>query len=128
MTQSPDDQALINHLLLSGLEASRYADLDPGRSCPATPYISRCSEQQPVCSRAENMAATVQYSSASFGSFLAVIGIALVYARTGALNIAQAGHVFSGGHADGLVVVALAFLVCGFLVKAPKERGAPRVR
>jgi multicomponent Na+:H+ antiporter subunit D len=52
------------------------------------------------------------------GSFLAVIGIALVYARTGALNIAQAGHVLDRGHVDGLVVVALAFLVCGFLVKA----------
>ena len=57
----------------------------------------------------------------TLGSFLAVIGIALVYARTGALNIAQAGHVLSANPAhpiDGLVVVALAFLVCGFLVKA----------
>ena len=54
----------------------------------------------------------------TLGSFLAVIGIALVYARTGALNIAQAGHVLDRGHVDGLVVVALAFLVCGFLVKA----------
>ncbi|HKH41845.1 MAG TPA: proton-conducting transporter membrane subunit, partial [Solirubrobacterales bacterium] len=54
----------------------------------------------------------------TIGSFLAVIGIALVYARTGALNIAQAGHVLDNGHVDGLVVVALAFLACGFLVKA----------
>jgi multicomponent Na+:H+ antiporter subunit D len=54
----------------------------------------------------------------TIGSFLAVIGIALVYARTGALNIAQAGHVLDNGHVDGLVAVALAFLVCGFLVKA----------
>jgi len=54
----------------------------------------------------------------TIGSFLAVIGIALVYARTGALNIAQAGHVFDSGRIDGLVAVALAFLVCGFLVKA----------
>jgi multicomponent Na+:H+ antiporter subunit D len=54
----------------------------------------------------------------TIGSFLAVIGIALVYARTGALSIAQAGHVLDRGHVDGLVVVALAFLVCGFLVKA----------
>jgi multicomponent Na+:H+ antiporter subunit D len=54
----------------------------------------------------------------TIGSFLAVIGIALVYARTGALNIAQAGHVLDSGRVDGLVVVALAFLVCGFLVKA----------
>jgi multicomponent Na+:H+ antiporter subunit D len=54
----------------------------------------------------------------TIGSFLAVIGIALVYARTGALNIAQAGHVLDHGHVDGLVVVALAFLACGFLVKA----------
>ena len=56
--------------------------------------------------------------SNTIGSFLAVIGIALVYARTGALNIAQAGHALDRGHVDGLVVVALAFLVCGFLVKA----------
>jgi len=54
----------------------------------------------------------------TIGSFLAVIGIALVYARTGALNIAQAGHVFDHGHVDGLVAVALAFIACGFLVKA----------
>ena len=54
----------------------------------------------------------------TIGSFLAVIGIALVYARTGALNIAQAGHVIAQGPVDGLVAVALAFLVCGFLVKA----------
>jgi multicomponent Na+:H+ antiporter subunit D len=54
----------------------------------------------------------------TIGSFLAVIGIALVYARTGALNIAQAGHVLDHSHVDGLVVVALAFLCCGFLVKA----------
>jgi multicomponent Na+:H+ antiporter subunit D len=54
----------------------------------------------------------------TIGSFLAVIGIGLVYARTGALNIAQAGHVLDHGHVDGLVVVALAFLCCGFLIKA----------
>jgi multicomponent Na+:H+ antiporter subunit D len=54
----------------------------------------------------------------TIGSFLAVIGISLIYARTGALNIAQAGHVFDHAHVDGLVVVALAFLACGFLVKA----------
>jgi multicomponent Na+:H+ antiporter subunit D len=54
----------------------------------------------------------------TIGAFLAVIGIALVYARTGALNIAQAGHVLAHGRVDGLVAVALAFLVCGFLVKA----------
>ena len=54
----------------------------------------------------------------TIGSFFAVMGIGLVYARTGALNMAQAGHVLDRGHVDGLVVVALAFLACGFLVKA----------
>jgi multicomponent Na+:H+ antiporter subunit D len=54
----------------------------------------------------------------TIGSFLAVIGIALIYARTGALNLAQAGHVLDHARVDGLVAVALAFLVCGFLVKA----------
>jgi multicomponent Na+:H+ antiporter subunit D len=52
------------------------------------------------------------------GAYLILTGIALLYARTGALNLAQIGHALGRGRPDGLVVVALTLLVCGFLVKA----------
>src|SRR3954454_1726161 len=52
------------------------------------------------------------------GAFLLLIGIALVYARTGALNLAQVGQSLAAGPHDGLVVVAFALLVTGFLIKA----------
>jgi multicomponent Na+:H+ antiporter subunit D len=54
----------------------------------------------------------------SAGSFLTLSGIALIYGRTGALNLAQAGAALGGHAADGLVVAALALTVTGFLVKA----------
>ena len=54
----------------------------------------------------------------SIGAFLLLTGIALVYGRTGALNLAQAGQALSHGPADGLVVVAFALIAAGFLVKA----------
>lgn len=50
------------------------------------------------------------------GSFLLVVGIGLVYARTGALNLAQVGEALKG-KPDGLVVVAMTLVLCGFLVK-----------
>jgi multicomponent Na+:H+ antiporter subunit D len=52
------------------------------------------------------------------GGYLIVIGIALAYARTGALNLAQIGATLSTGGGRGLVVVALTLIVCGFLCKA----------
>jgi multicomponent Na+:H+ antiporter subunit D len=52
------------------------------------------------------------------GAYLILTGIALLYARTGALNLAQIGHTLSGEKRDGLVVMALTLLVVGFLVKA----------
>jgi multicomponent Na+:H+ antiporter subunit D len=54
----------------------------------------------------------------TIGAYLIVTGLALVYARTGALNLAQIGRTLSGQKPDGLVVVALTLLVVGFLVKA----------
>jgi multicomponent Na+:H+ antiporter subunit D len=54
----------------------------------------------------------------SIGSFLLLTGIALVYGRTGALNLAQAGQALSHASADGLVIVAFALIATGFLVKA----------
>jgi len=53
----------------------------------------------------------------SIGGYLFAIGIALLYARTGALNLAQIGKTLSHGPAGGLVIVAMTLLLCGFLVK-----------
>lgn len=52
----------------------------------------------------------------SVGSILLLIGVALLYGHTGALNLAQMGRAI--GPADTLVSVAFALLACGLLVKA----------
>ncbi|HKN94894.1 MAG TPA: proton-conducting transporter membrane subunit, partial [Thermoleophilaceae bacterium] len=54
----------------------------------------------------------------SVGGFIVLTGIALLYGRTGALNMAQIGHTLAGQHTDGLVIVAFTLLVSGFFVKA----------
>jgi multicomponent Na+:H+ antiporter subunit D len=54
----------------------------------------------------------------TIGSFLILFGIGLVYGRTGALNLAQIGRALAGHGTDGLVLVAFALLLAGFLVKA----------
>jgi multicomponent Na+:H+ antiporter subunit D len=54
----------------------------------------------------------------SVASFFILTGIALVYGRTGALNLGQIGQTLAGRGVDGLVVVAFALLLAGFLVKA----------
>ena len=54
----------------------------------------------------------------TIGSFLLLSGIALIYGRTGALNLAQIGEALATQPADGLVVVAFALIASGFLVKA----------
>ncbi|HEX8947595.1 MAG TPA: proton-conducting transporter membrane subunit, partial [Dissulfurispiraceae bacterium] len=55
----------------------------------------------------------------SIGAILVLAGIALVYARTGALNMAQAGRALSSSaHPDYLVFMSLGLLVIGFFVKA----------
>jgi multicomponent Na+:H+ antiporter subunit D len=56
--------------------------------------------------------------SNTVGAYFILMGIALLYARTGALNLADIGHSLAGQRPDGLVIVALSLLVCGFLVKA----------
>jgi multicomponent Na+:H+ antiporter subunit D len=53
----------------------------------------------------------------SLGGYLFAIGIALIYARTGALNLAQIGSALSHGSTGGLVIVAMTLLFCGFLIK-----------
>ena len=54
----------------------------------------------------------------SIGAFFVLIGIALLYARTGALNLALIGQRLAAHRPDDLVVVALTLLVVGFLIKA----------
>ncbi len=56
--------------------------------------------------------------SNSIGAYAIFTGIALLYARTGALNMTQVGAALDGHHADALVLVAMALLFIGFLTKA----------
>ncbi len=72
----------------------------------------RIEEQAPI-QGAINFAIT--NSIAGYGMFL---GVAMLYARTGALNLAQIGAVLNGHHADPLVIVAMVILFVGFLTKA----------
>lgn len=52
------------------------------------------------------------------GSFLFLIGLALIYARTGALNLAQIGIALAHIGNDRVVVIAFAFLISALLIKA----------
>lgn len=53
----------------------------------------------------------------SVGGYLFAVGIALLYARSGALNLAQIGRTLSHGPAGGLVIFAMTLLFCGLLIK-----------
>jgi multicomponent Na+:H+ antiporter subunit D len=52
------------------------------------------------------------------GGFMILMGTAMLYGRTGALNLAQIGEALAGRPADGLVIAAFTLLAGGFLVKA----------
>jgi multicomponent Na+:H+ antiporter subunit D len=54
----------------------------------------------------------------SVGAFFILSGIALLYGRTGALNMAQIGQALAGSDADGLVVISFTLITVGFLTKA----------
>ena len=54
----------------------------------------------------------------TIGALLVLFGIGLVYGRTGALNLQQIGRALEGRGHDGLLIVAFALLLAGFLVKA----------
>lgn len=54
----------------------------------------------------------------SVGAYMSLAGIALVYGRTGALNMAQIGRDLAGHRPDGLVVVAFLLIIVGLLVKS----------
>jgi multicomponent Na+:H+ antiporter subunit D len=53
----------------------------------------------------------------SVGAYLSLSGIALIYGRTGALNMAQISRYLSARPPDGLVVVGFLLLITGLLVK-----------
>lgn len=54
----------------------------------------------------------------SIAGYAMLIGVALLYARTGALNMSQIGLALDRHGADPLVVVAMVLLFVGFLTKA----------
>ena len=54
----------------------------------------------------------------SVGAYLSLTGIAMIYARTGALNMAQIGAWVSGHPPSGLVVISFLLIIAGLLVKA----------
>jgi multicomponent Na+:H+ antiporter subunit D len=53
----------------------------------------------------------------SVGAYLSLSGIAVIYGRTGALNMAQIGHDLAHRRPDGLVVVAFVLIISGLLIK-----------
>ncbi|HET9078001.1 MAG TPA: complex I subunit 5 family protein [Acidimicrobiales bacterium] len=54
----------------------------------------------------------------SIGAFFILMGISLIYGRTGSLNLAQISVSLRGTHPDMLVVVSFVFILVGFLTKA----------
>ena len=54
----------------------------------------------------------------TIGACILIFGLALLYGRTGALNLAQMGRALGAGPADALVKVAFALVCSGLLVKA----------
>jgi multicomponent Na+:H+ antiporter subunit D len=54
----------------------------------------------------------------SIGAYLSLSGIALIYGRTGALNMAQIGVYIDRHPPDGLVAVAFLFIISGLLIKS----------
>jgi multicomponent Na+:H+ antiporter subunit D len=54
----------------------------------------------------------------SIGAYLSLSGIALIYGRTGALNMAQIGSSIAAHGTNRLVVVAFVLVIAGLLVKS----------
>jgi multicomponent Na+:H+ antiporter subunit D len=53
----------------------------------------------------------------SVGAYFSLSGIAIIYGRTGALNMAQIGQDIARHRPDGLVVVAFLLIISGLLIK-----------
>jgi multicomponent Na+:H+ antiporter subunit D len=54
----------------------------------------------------------------TIGGFLFLLGIGLIYSRTGALNLAQIGHYLAHHGNDRVVIVSFALIISGLLIKA----------
>lgn len=54
----------------------------------------------------------------TLGGYFVLLGIALLYARTGALNLAQIGETVGRRDGDAVVIVATTLLFVGFMCKA----------
>jgi multicomponent Na+:H+ antiporter subunit D len=54
----------------------------------------------------------------SIAGYAMFIAVGMLYARTGALNMAQIGAALNSHHSDPLVIVAMVLLFLGFLTKA----------
>lgn len=54
----------------------------------------------------------------TIGAFMFLLGIALIYSRTGALNLAQIGHYLSHSGNDRVVVIAFVLIAAALLIKA----------
>jgi multicomponent Na+:H+ antiporter subunit D len=54
----------------------------------------------------------------SLGAYLALMGVGLLYGRTGQLGLAQLSRALAGHRADALVVTAFVLISTGWLVKA----------
>lgn len=54
----------------------------------------------------------------SVGTFTLLMGIAILYGRTGSLNLVNIGSALSHHHPRGLLAIALTCITVGFLVKA----------
>jgi multicomponent Na+:H+ antiporter subunit D len=54
----------------------------------------------------------------SVGAYLSLSGIAVIYARTGALNMAQIGASIARHRPGGLVIVAFVLVISGLLIKS----------
>jgi multicomponent Na+:H+ antiporter subunit D len=54
----------------------------------------------------------------TIGAYMMLLGIGLLYARTGALNLAQIGVELAGRRPDALVVLAFVLVLAGLMVKA----------
>lgn len=53
----------------------------------------------------------------TIAGFLVLLGIGLLYGRTGVLNLAEVGAALAQRPADGLVIVAFILIVCGYFIK-----------
>jgi multicomponent Na+:H+ antiporter subunit D len=56
--------------------------------------------------------------SNSVAAYAMFLGVGLLYARTGALNMAQIGATLDGHHTDPLIITAMVLLFVGFMTKA----------